>query len=147
MKLDNQIIIHTAIKLLAKGRSINIRAEGFSMYPFLHPGDSLVVEPVEPIKCRRGDIVFFMVEQQPVAHRIISINNSHFTCRGDAVRTYDGTRPINQILGRVAAYSRNDKLCNINTPFRRLQGHFIILLHPLMVRIAAELRRVCYRAR
>ena len=47
-------------KLLRENKAIQIRPQGYSMYPFLVPGrDEVVIESVDPHKVKRGDVILY----------------------------------------------------------------------------------------
>lgn len=66
-------------ELLAEGRTIQIKPQGYSMYPLFVPGrDSAVIAPPEKsgrqganLRYRRGDVVLYRGEgQKLILHRI-----------------------------------------------------------------------------
>jgi signal peptidase I len=82
--------------------------EGFSMYPFFRPGDSLVVKryPSEPFKV--GDIILFRPVNtgsfhSPIAHRVIGMTaEREILTKGDNLPQPD-PKPLgrNQVIGQV----------------------------------------------
>jgi signal peptidase I len=91
---------------------------GGSMRPFLRPGALLVLTPVALERLRPGSVLVY--RQAPpgtglVAHRVVTVK--HFP-EGVSVRTQGDSAPHRdpplrqeRVLGRVAAYWQNGRLC------------------------------------
>ena len=67
-------------QLLQEGRNINIKPQGYSMYPVLVPDrDEAIIEPLEDRKLKRGDVVLYRRDKNVenggilVLHRIWKI--------------------------------------------------------------------------
>ena len=92
--------------LLSEGKTIKVRAEGYSMYPSIRPGSVILIEPLEndeiPLK---GEIIAWKRDSGLVVHRITGIienDGKHFfITRGDSSLTYDETVPNESVAGRV----------------------------------------------
>ena len=96
---------------------IQFNFQGFSMYPFLRPGDRLIIkrEPYGP--ARLGDIVLFENEPSSLptkltAHRIVRIlSNNRFMTKGDNLLRYDsGVRSSREIVGQAVMLVRKNRL-------------------------------------
>ncbi len=53
-----------------------IAFQGYSMYPALRPGDTLILDIVAPAHCAPGDIICVPRKQELVVHRIIGVDRS-----------------------------------------------------------------------
>jgi hypothetical protein len=88
-------------------------ATGWSMLPSIWPGETLVVERINPEQVRIGDVVLTGRDSGLRAHRVASIIGTGETRRwitqGDALSVPD--LPVNQaeLLGRVVYLIRNRK--------------------------------------
>lgn len=91
--------------------------QGFSMYPFLRPGDRLIMkrEPYGPAKL--GDIVLFADKQSSpplelTAHRIVRIiSHNRFITKGDNLLKHDsGIRSSHEIVGQAVMLVRKSRL-------------------------------------
>ena len=131
MKLDNSLLVQTAIALLRGGQPIEIKAQGYSMYPLLTPGTTLLVEPTTPSGCRRGDIVVFESNGKLIAHRITSLSDQGFVCRGDATLHDDGLMPHEKLLGIVTGRKKQQKTISLITPRHQLYGKLVLAFFPL----------------
>ena len=102
---------HTIMKdvgltLLSEGKTIRIKAHGYSMYPCIKPGSLLLIEPIrmkgEPVP---GEIIAIRRENGLVVHRLTKIEKkngvSSFTARGDSNAYADNPVKIDKIPGRI----------------------------------------------
>ena len=95
-----------SLSLLAEGKTIRIKAHGYSMYPAIKPGSLLLIEPLKrkgnPV---RGEIVALKREKGLVVHRVTKrvIKNGiiYYITRGDSNSTADNPVPIEKIAGRI----------------------------------------------
>jgi len=71
---------------------------GYSMYPALRPGDTLILEIAAPDECAPGDIVCVNRENGYSVHRIIRIDGDavcrEITTKGDSLTYPDPPVPI-----------------------------------------------------
>lgn len=63
-----------------------------SMTPSIYPYDLVLVEKAKDVKV--GDIVVFRLENETICHRVISINGSMVTTKGDSAGSTVETFPI-----------------------------------------------------
>lgn len=102
---------HTIVKdvgltLLSEGKTIRIKAHGYSMYPCIKPGSLLLIEPIrlkgEPVP---GEIIAIRRENGLVVHRLTKIEKTNgiisFTARGDSNAYADNPIKIDKIAGRI----------------------------------------------
>ena len=141
--MNQQELSHTLRKeIIAQGRSVQIFASGYSMFPFLKKGDLLTVEPVSMETIKRGDIVVFEVEEKWIAHRVIKIRNKvegfEFLLRGDTRTAFDPLVNKENFLGVVSAFRRLNHQKKLNGPHRRLWTKIILIIfriYPLVARV------------
>jgi len=101
-------------EMLRSFGSLRFPATGWSMLPAVRPGDTLVVERVNPDQVRIGDVVVVGRDGRLCGHRVVSIaedpENPQWITQGDALPVAD--RPVagNELLGRVAYLIRAGKL-------------------------------------
>lgn len=94
--------LHTLLPLLlrAKGQA-DITVRGTSMEPALTAGDRITVTVCPTYNI--GDIVVFAYKDDPlVVHRVLTVENGRFFCKGDNALRLEDIDPA-QILGRVTA--------------------------------------------
>ena len=92
--------------LLAEGKTIRIKAHGYSMYPAIKPGSLIIIEPISPKgKPSEGEIIAIKREQGLIVHRlckvIIKDGVRYYIARGDSNAYADQPIPIDRIVGRV----------------------------------------------
>jgi len=99
-------------EIIAQGRSVQIFASGYSMFPFLRKGDLLTVEPVLIETIKRGDVVVFELEEKWIAHRVVKIRNGakglEFLLRGDTCIALDPVVDKENFIGSVQVFTRKN---------------------------------------
>ena len=104
---DNQAIVKdVGLTLLSEGKTIRIKAHGYSMYPCIKPGSLILIEPLKVRGLpREGEIIAIKRENGLIVHRISKIinkNGSHsYITRGDSNAYADNPIKIDRIAGRI----------------------------------------------
>jgi signal peptidase I len=116
------ILKNVGYNLLSEGKSIRIKAHGYSMYPHIRPGSIVLIEPLK-IKGKPvpGEILAIKRSGGLVIHRLIKIITrdgvDYYVARGDSnARTDDPVR-IDMIAGRVTGADisgQNTRLADIS---------------------------------
>ena len=128
--------------LLGEGKTLKIRAEGFSMYPSIRPGSLIYIEPVDqPSGLEPGEIIAWKRDSGFVVHRLVrkieKENQIYFVTRGDCNLHDDNPVSKNTIVGKVVKIeSREGKSVRIinyrskrpNYIFNRLSATLIRIL-------------------
>jgi signal peptidase I len=95
-----------SLTLLSEGKTIRIKAHGYSMYPCIKPGSLLLIEPIS-IKGfpKPGEIIAVRREAGLIVHRLIKINVKngirYYIARGDSNASGDNPVKIDKIVGRI----------------------------------------------
>lgn len=97
---------NTGLILLSEGKTIRIKAHGYSMYPSIRPGSLVLIEPIHlkglPIP---GEIIAITRENGLILHRLIKIvvknNVTSYIARGDGNAFADNPVKIDKIAGRI----------------------------------------------
>lgn len=102
---------HTIVKdfgltLLSEGKTIRIKAHGYSMYPCIKPGSMILIEPINVRGMPRpGEIIAVKRENGLVVHRISRLLTkngiTYYIARGDSNAYADNPVKIDKIAGRV----------------------------------------------
>jgi len=95
-----------SLTLLSEGKTIRIKAHGYSMYPCIKPGSTLLIEPIKlkgfPVP---GEIIAVKRENGLVVHRLTKIINRNgvtkYIARGDSNAYADNPVNIGMIVGRI----------------------------------------------
>lgn len=104
---DKKLMVkNTGMILLSEGKSIRIKAHGYSMYPRIKPGSLVLIEPLRikgaPVP---GEIIAIEKDNGLIIHRLTSIiikgNVKTFIARGDSNAFADNPVKIDKIAGRV----------------------------------------------
>jgi signal peptidase I len=95
-----------SLTFLAEGKTIRIKAHGYSMYPAIRPGSLILIEPLRkkgnPV---RGEIVALKRENGLVVHRVVrrEVKNGiiYYITRGDSNSRADRPVTEDKIAGRI----------------------------------------------
>ena len=86
---NHAIVKDIGLTLLSEGKTIRIKAHGYSMYPCIKPGSLILIEPLN-IKGlpRPGEIIAIKRENGLIVHRLSKIISKNgvtcFIARGDS---------------------------------------------------------------
>ena len=109
--MNNDRLAYTVLKevgftLLDEGKSIMVKAEGYSMYPSVKPGSVIFIAPggKDPLP-EIGEIIAFKKDQGFIVHRLVRSfyreNIKYFVTRGDSSLAEDQPFPSDQLAGKV----------------------------------------------
>jgi signal peptidase I len=105
-KKSGEILKNVGFTLLSEGKTIRIKAHGYSMYPCIKPGSLILIEPIK-IKGppKPGEIIAIKRESGLIVHRLTRINVTGgittYIARGDSNAMEDGAITIGKIAGRI----------------------------------------------
>ncbi|MBI5008562.1 MAG: S24/S26 family peptidase, partial [Bacteroidia bacterium] len=105
-KKSGEILKNVGFTLLSEGKTIRIKAHGYSMYPCIKPGSLILIEPIKikgnPVP---GEIIAVKRESGLVVHRLSRIvvtgGITTYIARGDSNALEDDPITIGRIAGRV----------------------------------------------
>jgi len=126
--------------LLDDDLTLEIKMQGYSMFPVLKNGDTAQVEKCTVDKVKRGDILVFRHHGKYIAHRLLKIKheNGHivFLAKGDNNFHYDPIFKEKELIGKVISSKCNEKTTKANTILRKIQKtiavafpHFMTLIN------------------
>jgi signal peptidase I len=103
---NHKIIKNIGFSLLSEGKTIRIKAHGYSMYPSIKPGSLILIEPINLQGLPKpGEIIAIRRENGLVVHRLVRtvIKNgaTRYIARGDSNAYADNPVEIGEIAGRV----------------------------------------------
>ena len=118
---NQNIVKDIGLTLLSEGKTIRIKAHGYSMYPCIKPGSMILIEPLKekglPVP---GEIIAIKRENGLIVHRLsrIIIKNGvkTYIARGDSNAYSDDPVKIDKIAGRIVraeTTGENQKLADI----------------------------------
>jgi len=103
---NHSIVKDIGLTLLSEGKTIRIKAHGYSMYPRIKPGSLILIEPIN-IKGfpRPGEIIAIRRETGLIVHRLSKTINKNgvtfYIARGDSNAYADNPIKIDKIAGRI----------------------------------------------
>ena len=106
LRNNHEIVKDIGLTLLSEGKTIRIKAHGYSMYPSIKPGSLILIEPLN-IKGmpRPGEVIAIKREAGLIVHRLSGIINQNgvtlYIARGDSNAYPDKPVKIDKIAGRV----------------------------------------------
>jgi hypothetical protein len=131
---------------LRGGRPTGLRVRGRSMYPFLVPGQTVLLEPCEAGSLRRGDLGAFERDGRVVLHRVLAVHGESGTVteKGDNVRRGEVV-DAGHIIGRATAVL-SPRHASLNSTLYTLTGRWLAnlsALHAGCHRFASRHPRAC----
>lgn len=119
-------------ELLMSGHTVQIKPQGYSMYPVLVPGrDEAVVAPVDPDKVRRGDVVLYRRDGSIlVLHRIWKRNKDGLYLTGDNQKEIEGPLRTDQVRGILVEIIRKGKHISADNIIYRILTRIWLCLRP-----------------
>jgi signal peptidase I len=103
---SGEILKNVGFTLLSEGKTIRIKAHGYSMYPSIKPGSLLLIEPIS-VKGhpKPGEIIAVKRDQGLIVHRLVRIVSrggiTTYIARGDSNALEDAPVMIGRIAGRI----------------------------------------------
>ncbi len=119
---------------------------GYSMWPFLLPGDKLVVKKTDINNIRRGDLVLYNIDGERIAcHRLLKMNivdNEYVLyLRGDNSPT-SGIATQQAYRGQVVGVLKKNKMVNLLGTGSRFKGRIIALMIAPLVRYCSNIMKL-----
>lgn len=134
-------------EILESGQSIQIKPQGYSMYPLIVQGrDEVVISPVEDVRLlKKGDVVLYRRDGSIlVLHRICRHDSTGFYMVGDNQKEIEGPLRDDQIKGILTAIIRRGRYIRTSNPlYRFLFGIWLFLrpVRPAIARTVAAVKR------
>lgn len=134
-------------QLLKDGSAVQLKPQGYSMYPLFVSGrDEAVIESYPVDRLRRGDVILYRRDQGIlVLHRICRITADGFYLVGDNQTEIEGPLRPDQIRGKMTGVIRNGKSFSVSHPLYRVFSSiwlFLRPIRPLFWHIAALFRKL-----
>ena len=106
LRNNRSVIKNIGLTLLSEGKTIRIKAHGYSMYPSIKPGSLILIEPINLKGLPQpGEIIAIRRENGLVVHRLVKtiVKNgiTTFIARGDSNAYADIPIKIEKISGRI----------------------------------------------
>jgi signal peptidase I len=143
--LSHNVLKEIGFSLLAEGKTIRVKAEGFSMYPSIKPGSVIFIEPynkgAEPVP---GEIIAWKGDSGFVVHRLVRCyiqkHQKYFVTRGDSIMSEDEPVFLDQIAGKVVKVEKPEGKAVPAGSFLNKKPNYSF--NRLLVRIISQFYRV-----
>ena len=137
-------------QLLAEGKTIKIKPQGYSMYPLFVPGrDEACIEHTDFSSLKRGDVILYRRDKSIlVLHRIWKITDNSLYMVGDNQTEIEGPLRADQVRGKLTGFVRNGKFVDVKNPiYHFLSGLWLFLrpLRPCAWKLTACMRKLRYK--
>ncbi len=134
-------------QLLKEGRVLQLKPQGYSMYPLFVPGrDEARIAPIGTHTLKRGDVVLYRRDHSIlVLHRIVKKNASGIYLVGDNQAEIEGPLREDQMKGILIGLVRKGNYVPVSNPLYRLYASVWLALRPLrppISRTIAKLKRL-----
>ncbi len=130
------------VELLAAGHTLTVHVRGYSMFPWLRPGDLIRVEPVDATSLRPGDVILFRAGGVAITHRLLRWKDGRLITKGDAAPCPD--RPLSpvEVAGRVIEVRRGDRVWRLDRGWHRMLAPALAAISPWTPPLYAAMRRL-----
>lgn len=131
-------------KLLEDGKIIQIKPQGYSMYPLLLPGrDEVQIEKTDITKAKRGDVLLYRRKEGIlVLHRVYRRQKDGLYMVGDNQTEIEGPLAHSQVRGKMIAVQRNGKSFSTANPFYVIFSRIWLILRPFRPVISKIIHKV-----
>jgi len=144
---SHNIAKELGFSLLAEGKTLKIRADGYSMFPAIKAGSLIYIEPV--IDPSPGEIIAWKREEGFIVHRLVRVvndgNQIFYITRGDSCVSEDQPVKKDQIAGRVISIENisGDKMKSE----KKMIGRFDYIYNRLLVWFLTRFKRAWHIAK
>lgn len=123
---ENNTHLHDFVEaLLDDDLTLEIKMQGYSMFPTLQNGDTAHVEKCLTHEVKKGDILVFRHKGKFIAHRLMQVINENgsikFLAKGDNNQHYDPLFDEIELTGKITYLKTNGKIANSNTITKRIR--------------------------
>lgn len=131
-------------EILREGRAIQIKPEGYSMYPLFVPGrDEAIIEPVSGRRLKRGDVALYRRKNSIlVLHRIYKCDGDNFYMVGDNQKEIEGPMDRECIRGILTGVVRKGKYFPVSDPMYKILSGVWLLLRPFRPVISGTIAKL-----
>lgn len=123
--------------LLDEGYYIQILLGGYSMYPFLKNGDTVIVKKNNIDSLKVGDIIIFKSYNKLIAHRLIAFKrkNKKFLIysKGDNLVWFDKPIIEDKYIGKIITIIKRNKLVSMEKPIFIILNKIIVFFSVISI--------------
>jgi len=92
--------IRSAVPELKAGRTVLVRDFGDSMVPLIMSGDTVEVQPFDPMTTVKGDVVLAKVQGNLYLHKVTAVRGKMVQISNNRGKI-NGWTPVSQVYGKV----------------------------------------------
>lgn len=134
-------------QLLLDGYTIQLKPQGYSMYPLFIPGrDEALIERVPISTFKKGDVALYRRDKSIlVLHRICRMDASGFYMVGDNQSEVEGPLRPEQLRGKLVGVIRNGHSFSVENRIYRILSTlwlFMLPVRPLCFKLSAFLKKM-----
>jgi signal peptidase I len=133
---------------ISRKKTLRFNIKGWSMYPFIKPGDILEVQAVNAGELQEGDIALFRIASGNfVVHRFINMTKANLLLtNGDSLRGFDELVQKEQIFAKVIRIEHNGWSLKLEGKLNNIIRWLIIKLArnriPLQITLKQNMGRI-----
>jgi hypothetical protein len=105
------MFVQLITELLQGGFAVKFKACGRSMQPTIYEGETITVEPTDPVNVREGDIVLYRQNSRIIAHRVLRIVK--FTDQAVETATYELPDEIADLKHSELVLNAGSGVCHV----------------------------------
>jgi hypothetical protein len=110
---DKSLAAGAVLSMLDEGRAVTVTAGGYSMWPAIRPGDTVVIDPIGTRLPETGEIVALKRDGGYVIHRVTGVTATKdatlIRTQGDTVTREDEPANAGMIAGVVVSVGRSGR--------------------------------------
>ncbi len=132
--------------LLQDGKTVQLKVNGYSMYPLFVPERDMAVIGPPRGRLKRGDVVLFRRDEGIlVLHRIWKIKKNGLFLVGDNQTQVEGPVRFDQVRGMLTGFVRRGRTRSVRHLAYRAYSTAWLLMRPFRHRIAVAVHAVKQR--
>lgn len=147
LRSNHTIVKDMSLTLLSEGKTIRIKAHGYSMYPCIKPGSLILIEPIN-VKGfpKPGEIIAIKREAGLIVHRLTKINiingTRYYIAKGDSNAYADNPIKIDKIAGRIiGAESTGENPIAADVGIKSKPNYFINRIRVIVLILLKKIRK------
>lgn len=144
---SREILKNVGYKLLSEGKTIRIKAHGYSMYPCIKPGSVVLIEPIQlKGNPKPGEIIAIYRGKGLVIHRLVKTikkgDTDYYIARGDSNTRADNPVTIGEIAGRVVRAEYGDTTTLADVRINTKPAYFLNRLRVISIILWKKVKKV-----
>lgn len=138
--------------VLSKAQILTFKVKGYSMFPFMKPGDRVLIQSYPKDKFKAGDLILFKKRMNEktllIIHRLVKKNKfrNSFFIKSDTSFNFDEPVMSDDVLGKAIGIKKRSKVINLNNMFGRCTNFLFLFFSityilPLFIKVFFSFRK------